>query len=135
MLDVPCIAGHRRTPSGPARVDGGGLGHPVRPRERQVGRKARGEQFSVQPEDVRGKVARIKSDGPTKEILNERARELGIRGRSSKSKDQLLRAIERATDGDGRGERRRRNDGANGGRPDLEAMTKGELYARAQARA
>ena len=61
-----------------------------------------GDQFSDQPDDVREKVARIKESGPTKEMLEERARELEIEGRSSMSKDELLDAIENATDENGR---------------------------------
>ena len=72
---------------------------------RTTRRKRDGDtQFVDQPDDVREKVARIRRDGPTKAMVEERARELGIEGRSSMSKDELLRAIEDATDGDGRGE-------------------------------
>jgi hypothetical protein len=79
-------------------------------------------QFVAQPDDVREKVSRIKSNGPTKDMLVERAEDLGIEGRSSMSKDELLDAIEAATDENGRG---------HGSRASLEAMTKDELQDRA----
>ena len=42
-------------------------------------RRKRGarEQFADQPEDVRDKVARLRKDGPTQAMLEERAAELG----------------------------------------------------------
>lgn len=83
------------------------------------------EQFVDQPKDVREKVARIKTNGPTKKMLQERAADLGIEGRSSKSKDQLLKAIEDATDDNGRG---------NGSRSSLREMSKGELQNLARER-
>ena len=82
-----------------------------------------GEQFSDQPPDVREKVAHIKEHGPTKEMLDERAAELEIDGRSKMSKDELLEAIEKTTDSNGR---------AKGSKAGLEALSKEELYERAQ---
>ena len=71
--------------------------------DRTTRRKRGGdEQFVSQPDDVREKVSRIRDGGPTKAMLDERAADLGIEGRSSMSKDELLRAIEEATDEDGR---------------------------------
>jgi hypothetical protein len=67
--------------------------------------RGKGDQFSDQPRDVREKVSRIRHAGPTKAMLCERARDLGISGRSRMSKDALLSAIESATDGDGRSRR------------------------------
>ena len=84
-----------------------------------------GEQFSDQPDDVVEKIAHIKDHGPTKAMLDERVRELDIEGRSSMSKDELLDAIEEATDDNGR---------KQGGRASLEAMSKDELYDLAQER-
>ena len=81
------------------------------------------EQYSDQPEDVREKVAVIRDGGPTKAMLDERARELDIDGRSSMTKEELLDAIEEATDGNGR---------AKGGAAALEGKTKEELYEMAQ---
>ncbi|MEL6646061.1 MAG: Rho termination factor N-terminal domain-containing protein, partial [Pseudomonadota bacterium] len=77
------------------------------------------ELFSDQPEDVREKVSKIKSDGPTKEMLMERAQDLDIEGRSSMTKDELLEAIEDATDENGR---------AKSGEAGLRNKTKDELY-------
>ena len=76
-------------------------------------------QFVDQPGDVREKVSRIEEDGPTKAMLEERARELDIDGRSAMTKDELLSAIEDATDENGR---RKRGDGE----------TKAELYEEAK---
>ena len=86
---------------------------------------AEGVQYSDQPDDVADKVARIEEDGPTKAMLEERARELEIEGRSSMTKDAMLEAIEAATDEEGR---------ARGGRASLSAMTRDDLYAMAQER-
>ena len=83
------------------------------------------ELFSDQPEDVREKVSKIKSDGPTKEMLMERAQDLDIEGRSSMTKDELLEAIEDATDEYGR---------AKSGEAGLRSKTKDELYEIAQER-
>jgi hypothetical protein len=82
-------------------------------------------QYVDQPEDVRDKVARIKDGGPTKDMLDERARDLGIEGRSSMTKEELLDAIEEATDENGRG---------HGSRSSLEGKSKDELYGMAQDR-
>ena len=80
-------------------------------------------QFVGQPDDVRDKVARIKESGPTKGMLQERARDLDIEGRSDMTKEELLSAIEDATDENGRGK---------GSKTSLGAKTKDELYAMAQ---
>ena len=94
---------------------------------RRTTRKKRGsdDQYVDQPDDVREKVAHIKEHGPTKAMLDERARELGIEGRSGMSKDELLDAIEAAVDDEGR---------AENGRAGLEAKTRDELYEMAQER-
>ncbi|MGB7404305.1 MAG: hypothetical protein WA906_01315 [Pacificimonas sp.] len=81
------------------------------------------EQYSDQPDDVREKVAKIKEDGPTKDMLMTRAQDLDIDGRSDMTKDELLGAIEEATDENGRGE-----DSEAG----LRNLTKDDLYDRAQ---
>ena len=92
---------------------------------RSTARKRDGEeQFVDQPEDVREKVSRIRDGGPTKAMLEERAADLGIEGRSSMDKDALLAAIEEATDANGRAK----------GSGDLDAMTKDELMERARER-
>ena len=83
------------------------------------------EQFVDQPDDVRDKVAHIKENGPTKAMLVERAKDLGLDGYSSMTKDALLDAIEDATDENGRGE---------GSKASLEAMTKDELMEMARDR-
>ena len=90
-------------------------------------RKKRGsaEQFVDQPDDVREKVAHLKADGPTKEMLVARARDLDIEGRSSMTKEALLDAIEEATDENGRG------DGSNAA---LSHCTKAELMEMARER-
>ncbi|GLO73799.1 hypothetical protein MACH18_08790 [Phaeobacter italicus] len=80
-------------------------------------------QFVDQPDDVRDKVARIKEDGPTKDMLIERARDLDITGRASMTKQDLLDAIDAATDENGR---------AKGSTAALEQKTKDDLYAMAQ---
>lgn len=82
-----------------------------------------GEQFSDQPEDVRRKVARIRKHGPSKNVLCARARDLDIDGRSKMSERELLRAIERATDENGRDRRPR---------PALRKLSKAQLYAKAK---
>ena len=84
-----------------------------------------GEQYSEQPDDVAEKVARIKDGGPTKAMLEERARELEIEGRSDMNKKALLDAIEEATDENGR---------AKGGRAALENKTVDELRDMASER-
>jgi hypothetical protein len=93
---------------------------------RSTRKKRRGEeQFVDQPQDVRDKVSRIKRDGPTKAMLDERAADLDIEGRSSMSKDELLDAIDKATDRNGR---------ARGGRAALRGMSKEDLYDMARDR-
>ena len=93
---------------------------------RSTQRKKHGEeQFVDQPDDVREKVARIKKDGPTKAMLEDRAADLDIEGRSSMSEDELLGAIEAATDENGRGE---------GSKASLEAMTVDDLMDLARER-
>ncbi|KIT14226.1 Rho termination factor N-terminal domain-containing protein [Jannaschia aquimarina] len=81
------------------------------------------QQFVDQPDDVRDKVAHIKENGPTKEMLVERAKDLDIDGYSQMDKDELLDAIEDATDENGRGK---------GSRVALEQKTKDELMEMAQ---
>ena len=83
------------------------------------------EQFVDQPDDVRDKVARLKSDGPTKEMLEARARDLDIEGRSSMTKEELLDAIEDATDENGRG---------HGSKAALSHRTKADLMEMARDR-
>ncbi|MEL6551798.1 MAG: aspartate-semialdehyde dehydrogenase [Pseudomonadota bacterium] len=80
-------------------------------------------QFVDQPGDVKEKVSRIKSDGPTKEMLMDRAQDLKIEGRSDMNKDALLEAIDKATDENGR---------RKGAAVALETRTKDELYEMAQ---
>ena len=97
-------------------------------RKRAAGEE--GEQFSDQPDDVARKVSAIKvsaikDGGPTKAMLDDRARELEIDGRSSMTKDELLDAIEQATDENGR---------RRGGRASLSARTRDELYDLAKER-
>lgn len=91
---------------------------------RTTGKKRRdtadGEQFSDQPDDVADKIAHIRDHGPTMAMLDERARELEVEGRSNMDKDELLDAIEAATDARDGGE--------------LSAKTKDELYEMAQER-
>ena len=82
-------------------------------------------QFVDQPDDVRDTVGHIKAHGPTKAMLEERAADLDIDGRSSMSKDELLRAIEEATDDNGR---------ARGAATALDAKTKDELEQMARDR-
>jgi len=81
------------------------------------------DQFVDQPDDVKEKVAHIKKNGPTKDMLMDRARDLEIEGRSSMTKDELLDAIDRATDENGRG---------TGSVAALENKTKDALYEMAQ---
>ncbi|MBJ3762282.1 Rho termination factor N-terminal domain-containing protein [Maribius pontilimi] len=80
-------------------------------------------QYVDQPDDVKDKVSKIKADGPTKDMLMERAQDLDITGRSDMTKDELLDAIDKATDENGRGK---------GSKASLEAKTKDELYDMAQ---
>ncbi|TFL19195.1 Rho termination factor N-terminal domain-containing protein [Jannaschia formosa] len=88
-------------------------------------KKGGDRQFVDQPGDVRDKVAQIKKDGPTKEMLMERARDLDIAGRSDMTKDELLDAIEDATDENGRGK---------GAKTALEQKTVSELQDMARER-
>ena len=83
------------------------------------------EQFVDQPDDVKEKVAHIKQNGPTKDMLMEHAQDLDIEGRSDMTKDELLDAIENATDENGRGK---------GSKASLEAKSKDDLYDMAQDR-
>ena len=85
-------------------------------------------QYADQPDDVAEKVSRIKDGGPTKDMLEERARELEIEGRSSMTKDELLDAIEDATDENGRA----KDEGGDEG--DLSDKTRDELYEMARDR-
>lgn len=82
-------------------------------------------QYVDQPKDVEEKVSKLKADGPTKQMLQDRASDLGIEGRSSMTKDELLDAISDATDENGRG---------IGSQASLEAMTKGDLMQMARER-
>ena len=91
---------------------------------RSTSKKRDGDgQYVDQPDDVRKKVGHIKEHGPTKDMLEERARDLDIDGRSSMSKDELLSAIENATDENGR---------AKGGAASLRQKTKDELLEMAR---
>jgi hypothetical protein len=54
-----------------------------------------GRQFSRQPEAIARKTAAYRS-GPRKEELVSEARRLGVKGRSSMTKDELSRAIQSA---------------------------------------
>jgi hypothetical protein len=93
---------------------------------RSTQKKKNGDtQYVDQPDDVREKVSKIKEDGPTKDMLVERARDLDIEGRSDMTKSELLDAIEEATDENGRGK---------GSRPSLEQKTRDELYEMAKKR-
>lgn len=93
---------------------------------RSTQKKKDGEtQFVDQPDDVKEKVAHIKKNGPTKDMLMERAQDLDITGRSDMTKDELLDAIEAATDENGRGK---------GSVAALEQKTKDALYDMAQSR-
>ncbi|WP_375262708.1 DUF5872 domain-containing protein [Palleronia sp.] len=83
-------------------------------------KKSGSGQYVDQPQDVKDKVAKIKSDGPTKETLQERASDLAIEGRPSMTKQELLDAIEDATDENGRG------------KADLAGRSKAKLYDMAQ---
>ncbi|WP_210527240.1 DUF5872 domain-containing protein [Rubellimicrobium arenae] len=82
-------------------------------------------QFVDQPEDIREKAARIRKDGPTKAMLDARARELRIEGRSSMDEKRLLRAIEEATDENGR---------AQGSPSSLRDRSKADLLTLARER-
>ncbi len=98
---------------------------------RSTERKRGGEeQFVDQPDDVRGKVSRIRERGPTKAMLEERAADLEVEGRSSMTKDELLAAIEEATDEDGRRVGHGRAEGSGG----LTDRTKDELMGMARER-
>ncbi|WP_202900421.1 Rho termination factor N-terminal domain-containing protein [Parvularcula oceani] len=91
---------------------------------RSTAKKRSGDdQYVDQPEDVRKKVSHIKENGPTKAMLEERAEDLGLSGSSSKTKDELLSAIEEATDGNGR---------KKGSEAALENETKDALLERAR---
>ena len=83
------------------------------------------QQFVDQPDDVKDKVSYIKENGPTKDMLMDRAQDLDIDGRSSMDKDDLLQAIEDATDENGRGK---------GSAAALEQKSKDALYDMAQDR-
>jgi Rho termination factor, N-terminal domain. len=83
------------------------------------------QQFVDQPDDVKEKVSYIKENGPTEDMLMERAQDLDIDGRSEMDKDELLKAIKEATDENGRGK---------GSKAELEEKSKDELYDMAQDR-
>ncbi len=80
-------------------------------------------QFSDQPDDVAAKAHHIRRHGPTKAMLDDRARDLGIEGRTSMSKADLLAAIDEATDENGRGYRSEAG---------LRALPKDQLLERAR---
>jgi hypothetical protein len=82
-------------------------------------------QFVEQPEDVKDKAAAIRKDGPTRQMLLDRARDLDISGRSDMTKDELLDAIDDATDENGRGE---------GSVASLREKTREDLYEMARDR-
>ncbi|NDV02661.1 aspartate-semialdehyde dehydrogenase [Pseudoroseicyclus tamaricis] len=88
-----------------------------------VKKKSGKQQFVKQPKDVAKKAARIRKDGPTKEMLLERAKDLGIEGRSDMGKKKLLGAIEDATDKNGR---------AKDSRAHFDAMKKDKLKKKAK---
>jgi hypothetical protein len=93
---------------------------------RTTARKRGGRmQFVDQPEDIREKVALIRKHGPTREMLDARARELRIEGAPSMDDRALLKAIEAATDENGR---------AKGSAPALRGKSKAELLALARER-
>ena len=54
---------------------------------------AKGRQFSRQPGAIARKTAAYRDGLPSKDELTREARSLGIKGRSSMTKDELLRAI------------------------------------------
>lgn len=83
------------------------------------------QQFVDQPDDVKDKVSYIRENGPTKDMLMDRAQDLDIDGRSSMDKDDLLQAIEDATDENGRGK---------GSAAALEQKSKDALYEKAKDR-
>jgi len=83
------------------------------------------QQFVDQPDDVKDKMSYIKENGPTKDMLMDRAQDLDIDGRSSMDKDDLLQAIEDATDENGRGK---------GSAAALEQKSKDALYEKAKDR-
>lgn len=83
------------------------------------------DQFVDQPDDVAEKAAKIRRDGPTLDMLRERARDLDIDGRSDMDKDALLEAIDAATDDTGR---------AKGSEAALRNKTKKALSDMAQDR-
>ncbi len=76
-------------------------------------------QYVDQPDDVRDKVSRIKADGPTRDMLVERAKDLDLTGYSDMTKDELIDAIDGATDANGR---------RKGSAASLSRKTKDELY-------
>lgn len=86
-------------------------------------KKGADQQFVDQPDDVKDKVSHIKESGPSKDMLMERAQELEIEGRSGMTRNELVDAIEDATDENGR---------AKGGKAALESKTKEALYDMAQ---
>ena len=83
------------------------------------------QQFVDQPDDVKDKMSYIKENGPTKDMLMDRAQDLDIDGRSSMDKDDLFQAIEDATDENGRGK---------GSAAALEQKSKDALYEKAKDR-
>jgi len=53
----------------------------------------KGQQFSRQPEDIQLKTAAFRQHGSSKEALLQRARELGIKGRSRMTEAELSHAV------------------------------------------
>ncbi len=60
---------------------------------------AKGQQFSRQPDAIAGKTRAYRDGLPPKEQLIREARGLGIKGRSTMTKDELSRAIASARGG------------------------------------
>ncbi|WP_198912316.1 Rho termination factor N-terminal domain-containing protein [Parvularcula mediterranea] len=83
------------------------------------------QQFVDQPGDVKDKVSKIKKDGPTKDMLLERAKDLGLTGYSDMTREELLEAIEEATDENGR---------KKGSKVSLDQKSKDALYGMAKER-
>lgn len=81
------------------------------------------DQYVDQPDDIAEKVSHIKKNGPTRDMLVERAKDLAITGYSDMTMDDLLSAIEDATDENGR---------KPGSAATLEEKTKDELYDMAK---
>ena len=93
---------------------------------RSTKKKRQGDdQYVDQPGDIREKVSHIKEDGPTRDMLTRRAKDLGLSGYSDATKDELLDIVEDATDENGR---------KKGGEASLRQKTKDELMEMARDR-